>query len=189
MTTAYVTDNKGSPILDIAFNSSATPFAFGSGHVDPERASDPGLIYDITPEDYVYYLCSLKYNDSQISLFTDNFTCPKHATMQPGDLNYPSFAVNFNSSAQNITVPYKMTVTNVGAPKSTYKVLVEEPKAISVIVKPKILTFKKLGEKLSYKVSFIGLKRTKSIAASSFGSLVWVSGKYRVRSPIAASWE
>ncbi|XVF73315.1 hypothetical protein PTKIN_Ptkin12aG0191700 [Pterospermum kingtungense] len=84
MTTAYVIDNKGSPIWDLAaFNTSATPFAFGSGHVDPERASNPGLIYDITPEDYVYYLCSLKYNDSQIALFADNFTCPKHATWRP----------------------------------------------------------------------------------------------------------
>ncbi|XP_017969733.1 PREDICTED: subtilisin-like protease SBT1.1 [Theobroma cacao] len=187
MTTSYVTDNKGSPILDVAFSSSATPFALGSGHVDPERASDPGLIYDISPKDYIYYLCSLKYNASQISLFVDNFTCPKHAIMQPGDLNYPSFAVNFKSSAaENVT--YKRTVTNVGTPKSTYKVLVEEPKGVSVIVKPKILTFKMLGEKLSYKVTFIGLKRTKPVAASSFGSLVWVSGKYRVRSPIAASW-
>ncbi|KAK6239934.1 hypothetical protein QUC31_005403 [Theobroma cacao] len=187
MTTAYVTDNKGSPILDVAFSSSATPFALGSGHVDPERASDPGLIYDISPKDYIYYLCSLKYNASQISLFVDNFTCPKHAIMQPGDLNYPSFAVNFKSSAaENVT--YKRTVTNVGTPKSTYKVLVEEPKGVSVIVKPEILTFKMLGEKLSYKVTFIGLKRTKPVAASSFGSLVWVSGKYRVRSPIAASW-
>ncbi|XVE73959.1 hypothetical protein DITRI_Ditri11bG0160200 [Diplodiscus trichospermus] len=164
----------------IAFNSSATPFAFGSGHVDPERASDPGLIYDITPEDYVYYLCSLKYNDSQIALFADNFTCPKHSTMQPGDLNYPSFAVNFKSSDQNITFTYKRTVTNVGAPQGSYKVLVEEPKGVSVIVKPNILPFKKLGEKLSYKASFIGLKRTKPVASSSFGSLVWVSGKYKV---------
>ncbi|XVE77029.1 hypothetical protein DITRI_Ditri13aG0029200 [Diplodiscus trichospermus] len=189
MTTAYVTDNKGSPILDIASNSSATSFAFGSGHVDPEKASDPGLIYDITPEDYINYLCSLKYKDSQISLFVDNFTCPKHSTMQASDLNYPSFPVNFKKSAQNIPVTYRRIVTNVGAPKSTYRLLVEEPKGLLVIVKPKILSFKKLGEKMSYKVSFIGLRRKKPAATSSFGSLVWVSGKYKVRSPIAASWK
>ncbi|XWS32261.1 hypothetical protein CRYUN_Cryun23aG0144900 [Craigia yunnanensis] len=119
---------------------------------------------------------------------SDDFTCPKKATMQPGDLNYPSFAVNFEGKAQNITVTYKRTVTNVGIPRSTYKVSVQEPKAVSVIVKPKILSFKKLGEKLSYKVSFIGLGRTKTVASSSFGSLVWVSGNYRVRSPIAVTW-
>ncbi|XWS32263.1 hypothetical protein CRYUN_Cryun23aG0145100 [Craigia yunnanensis] len=189
MTTAYTIDNRGKPIADLAFYGSATPFAFGSGHVDPVKASHPGLIYDITAENYIYYLCSLKYNASQISLFVDDFTCPKKATMQPGDLNYPSFAVNFEGKAQNITVTYKRTVTNVGIPRSTYKVSVQEPKAVSVIVKPKILSFKKLGEKLSYKVSFIGLGRTKTVASSSFGSLVWVSGNYRVRSPIAVTWK
>ncbi|XVF73312.1 hypothetical protein PTKIN_Ptkin12aG0191400 [Pterospermum kingtungense] len=190
MTTAYVTDNRGKPILDTAYSTSdATPFAFGSGHVDPERASDPGLIYDITPEDYLYYLCSLEYEDYQIYLFAHNFTCPKHATMQPGDLNYPSFAVNFDKRAENIRVTYKRTVTNVGPPKSTYKVVVEEPKGVSVIVEPESLAFEKLGEKLSYNVSFTGLKRTKPIAASSFGSLVWEYGKYSVRSPIVASWK
>ncbi|WRX07920.1 Peptidase S8/S53 domain - like 3 [Theobroma cacao] len=189
MTTAYVADNKGTPILDVASGSSATPFGLGSGHVDPERASDPGLIYDISPKDYIYYLCSLKYTDSQISGFVYNFTCPKDAIMQPGDLNYPSFVVNFKSSAaENITLTYHRTVTNVGTPKSTYYVLVEEPEGVSVVVTPKVLTFNMLGEKLSYKVTFIGSKRTKPVAASSFGSLVWVSGNYRVRSPIAASW-
>ncbi|KAK6239933.1 hypothetical protein QUC31_005402 [Theobroma cacao] len=189
MTTAYVADNKGTPILDVASGSSATPFGLGSGHADPERASDPGLIYDISPKDYIYYLCSLKYTDSQISGFVYNFTCPKDAIMQPGDLNYPSFVVNFKSSAaENITLTYHRTVTNVGTPKSTYDVLVEEPEGVSVVVTPKVLTFNMLGEKLSYKVTFTGLKRTKPVAASSFGSLVWVSGNYRVRSPIAASW-
>ncbi|XVF79949.1 hypothetical protein PTKIN_Ptkin15bG0031200 [Pterospermum kingtungense] len=189
MTTAYVIDNKGGPILDRATNSPSTPFAFGSGHVDPDRAADPGLIYDITPKDYIYYLCSLKYKPSQIAVFMDNFTCPKHATMQPGDLNYPSFSVNFKRTAQNITFTYKRTVTNVGVPSSTYKVLVQDPIGVSVTVKPRILRFKKMGEKLSYKVSFTGLKRRKLVADLSFGSLVWVSGKYRVRSPIAASWK
>ena len=189
MTTAYTIDNRGKPIADLAFYGSATPFAFGSGHVDPVKASHPGLIYDITAENYISYLCSLKYNASQIYSFAGDFTCPKKATMQPGDLNYPSFAVIFKGKAQNITVTYKRTVTNVGIPRSTYKVSVQEPKAASVIVKPKILSFKMLGEKLSYKVSFIGLGRTKTVGSSSFGSLVWVSGNYRVRSPIAVTWK
>ncbi|XVE77030.1 hypothetical protein DITRI_Ditri13aG0029300 [Diplodiscus trichospermus] len=188
MTTAYTTDNKGKPIADLAFYGSATPFALGSGHVDPVKASDPGLIYDITPKNYIHYLCSLNYYDFQISLFAPGFTCPKKAVMQPGDLNYPSFAVNFDHKVQNITVTYTRTVTNVGIPNSSYKVSVEEPKGVSLIVEPKSLNFKKLGQQLSYKVSFIGLSRKKTVPSSSFGSLVWVSGNYRVRSPIAVTW-
>ncbi|XVF79950.1 hypothetical protein PTKIN_Ptkin15bG0031300 [Pterospermum kingtungense] len=190
MTTAYTIDNRGKPIADLAFYGSATPFALGSGHVDPIKASNPGLIYDITAEDYVEYLCSLKYKDSQISLFVEGLKCPRKVAMQPGDLNYPSFAVNFKVKAQNVSsVAYKRTVTNVGIPRSSYKVSVEEPKGVSVIVRPKTLSFKKLGEKLSYKVSFIGLSRKKKVGRPSFGSLVWLSGNYRVRSPIAVTWK
>ncbi|XVF79952.1 hypothetical protein PTKIN_Ptkin15bG0031500 [Pterospermum kingtungense] len=189
MTTAYTIDNRGKPIADLAFYGSATPFALGSGHVDPVKASDPGLIYDITADNYAEYLCSLKYKDSQISLFVEGFQCPIKVTMQPGDLNYPSFAVNFKVKAQNVSVSYIRTVANVGIPRSSYKVSVEEPKGVSMIVKPKTLSFKKLGEKLSYKVSFIGLSRKKKVGSSSFGSLVWVSGNYRVRSPIAVTWK
>ncbi|XAR54105.1 Cucumisin [Bertholletia excelsa] len=50
MTTAYTLNNHKALMADAAFSNStpATPFAYGSGHVDPERAADPGLIYDIT---------------------------------------------------------------------------------------------------------------------------------------------
>ncbi|KAK8487272.1 hypothetical protein V6N11_012778 [Hibiscus sabdariffa] len=133
-------------------------------------------------------ILNLKYNESQISLFEEGFECPKKATMQPGDLNYPSFAVNFKLKAQNVTFTYRRTVTNVGIPRSTYKVSVETPKGVSVIVKPKVLSFKKLNEKLSYKVSFIGVSGKRTAASASIGSLVWVSGNYRVRSSIAVTW-
>ncbi|MBA0592387.1 hypothetical protein Gorai_009369 [Gossypium raimondii] len=190
MTTAYTLDNKGKPIADLAFYNSASPFAIGSGHVDPMKATDPGLIYNITAEDYISYLCSLHYTDSQVSMFEEGYQCtPTELRMQPGDLNYPSFAVNFKQKARNVMFTYKRTVTNVGIPKSTYKVSVEVPKGVSVIVSPKVLSFTELNEELSYEVSFTGLSRNKTVAGSSFGSLVWVSGNYRVRSPIAVSWK
>ncbi|XP_008232840.1 PREDICTED: subtilisin-like protease SBT1.1 [Prunus mume] len=192
MTTAYTLNNKGAPIADIGSTStskSATPFAFGSGHVDPENAADPGLVYDITAEDYLFYLCSLSYNSSQIALFSSgvNFTCPKNAVLQPGDLNYPSFSVLFSKDARNMSVTYKRTVKNVGKIPSTYAVQVKEPTGVSVTVEPRSLGFKKMGEKLSYKVSFVALGGP-ALTNSSFGTLTWVSGKYRVGSPIAVTW-
>ncbi|PRQ57752.1 putative tripeptidyl-peptidase II [Rosa chinensis] len=192
MTTAYTLNNKGSPISDFGSkNQSANPFAFGSGHVDPESAADPGLIYDITSKDYLLYLCSLNYTSSQIALFSggiSNFTCPSNSAvlLQPGDLNYPSFSVVFKKGGMKMSVTYKRTVTNVGAINpSTYAVQVEAPIGASVTVEPRKLVFKKMGEKLSYKVSFVGVSTKIN---SSFGSLVWVSEKYRVRSPIAVIW-
>ncbi|XP_038682873.1 subtilisin-like protease SBT1.1 [Tripterygium wilfordii] len=194
MTTAYITDNKKSPIIDIASNNSkpATPFDFGSGHVNPEAAVDPGLIYDITVEDCLHYLCGLKYNSSQIvAVSRSDFVCPRNITLQPGDLNYPSFAVNFVGKAKNASVTYKRTVTNVGIPNSSYLVQIEEPNGVAVMVEPKILKFEKLGEKLSYKVTFVGYERKTDAQNlnATFGSLTWFSRKYAVRSPIAVTWD
>ncbi|GLT43936.1 hypothetical protein SLA2020_178580 [Shorea laevis] len=189
MTTAYNLDNRGSPIKDVYYGGPATPFAIGSGHVDIQKASDPGLLYDIHPYEYLHYLCSLNYSSSQIALFDRNFTCPKRSTMQPGDLNYPSFAVLFESDAHNVTITYRRTVTNVGNPPiGTYKVQVEEPIGISVRVKPNILSFKMHGQKLQYKVSFTVKKPLIESDDSSFGSLTWVSEKYAVRSPIVITY-
>lgn len=191
MTTAYIRNSQDSPIADAASTSLkfATPFAFGSGHADPEKASDPGLIYDISTEDYLIYLCSLNYNSSQIALFAGgNFTCPDASDSQPGDLNYPSFAVLFSSNTPNVTATYKRTLTNVGTPASTYAVEVTEPKGISIVVQPKVLNFRKVGEKLSYKVTFMAVAEGTVSTNFSFGSLVWVSHKHSVRSLIAVTW-
>ena len=84
--------------------SRATPFNYGSGHVNPNAAADPGLIYDTTPADYVTFLrCSLGYNNSALANVTgqaaaSNFntsSCPRHRNrpMSPSDLNYPSVSL------------------------------------------------------------------------------------------------
>ncbi|KAI9180681.1 hypothetical protein LWI28_007169 [Acer negundo] len=118
-----------------------------------------------------------------------NFTCPKIAAFGAGDLNYPTFAVNFIGGVQNGSLEYKRTVTNVGTPTSYYAVQVEVPNGVSMIVNPKILSFNKLGRKLSYKVTVVVVGKSKTSSDSSFGSLTWVSGKFRVRSPIAVTWQ
>ena len=193
MTTAYTNDNRMSPISDVgsASGKPANPFAFGSGHVDPEKASDPGLIYDITPQDYLDYFCSLNYNSTQIGLVSrGNFTCPsKRRVGQPGNLNYPSFSVFMKKKAKNVSVTLKRTVTNVGGPRSDYSVKIKNPKGIVISVKPEKLSFRRYGQKLSYQVSFVALGKREGVSGFSFGSLVWVSGKYAVRSPIAVTWK
>ncbi|KAL6569449.1 hypothetical protein OROMI_013963 [Orobanche minor] len=198
MTTAYVVDSNGSPVSDGNFSipKPADPFAFGSGHVHPERASDPGLIYDISPEDYLHYLCSLNYNPRQMAPFTTglDFACSAGSRFKPGDLNYPSFSVIFSGNNSDLTVTYNRTVKNVGiTPASDYYVKVIEPEGVSITVRPKVLGFKKVGEKQCYSVIFTAKrsKGTESSSGFSFGSLEWVSNhnKYSVRSPIAITWK
>ncbi|KAF2309166.1 hypothetical protein GH714_000978 [Hevea brasiliensis] len=59
MTSAYSVDNTNSPIRDLAKGASSNPWAYGSGHVDPKKALSPGLVYDISKEDYAKFFCSL----------------------------------------------------------------------------------------------------------------------------------
>ncbi|KAF2298917.1 hypothetical protein GH714_029095 [Hevea brasiliensis] len=64
MTTADILNMEGKSIVDET-RQPADIFATGAGHVNPSRANDPGLIYDIQPDDYVPYLCGLGYKDEQ----------------------------------------------------------------------------------------------------------------------------
>ncbi|XP_012569135.1 subtilisin-like protease SBT1.1 isoform X2 [Cicer arietinum] len=192
MTTAYTLNNRNAPISDLAPNNnsaSANPFAFGSGHVDPESASDPGLVYDISTNDYLNYFCSLNFTSSQIAILSKSkFNCSMKQ-VQVGDLNYPSFSVIFSRTGKSASVTYKRVVTNVGKSESVYEVKVEQPNGVVVSVEPRKLKFDKLGQKLRYKVTFFGIGKGRVIGSSSFGSLIWVSDKYKVRSPIAVTWQ
>ncbi|KAL5715646.1 hypothetical protein ACHQM5_017437 [Ranunculus cassubicifolius] len=174
MTSAIERDNLKEPILNGSYIR-ASPFNYGAGHVWPNRAADPGLVYDSTPNDYLDFLCGLGYNQTQIGKFTE-YKCPKSFNIL--DLNYPSITVpNLNGS-----VRVTRTVKNVGSP-ATYKVKVHDPKGVSVVVEPEVLEFKKTGEEKTYKVTLKA--HTKQATGDYvFGSLKWSDGHHHVRSPV-----
>ncbi|KAJ6829607.1 putative subtilisin-like protease SBT1.4 [Iris pallida] len=109
MTTAYNSDNSGRTIVDLATGVESTPFVRGSGHVDPNRALDPGLVYDLQPDDYIAFLCSLGYGPQQIGVIARDgvsVNCSSDTAKRlssPGALNYPSFGVTFSSDADAVT--------------------------------------------------------------------------------------
>ena len=57
MTTAYAKDNIGTILKDQRTGLSATPLHFGAGYINPNKAMDPGLIYDTSFQDYIEFLC------------------------------------------------------------------------------------------------------------------------------------
>ncbi|KAA8550697.1 hypothetical protein F0562_002382 [Nyssa sinensis] len=190
MTTADITDHSGKPIMD--GDKPAGLFATGAGHVNPERAINPGLIYDIKPDEYITHLCTLGYTRSEIFSVTHrNVSCHEILQMNRGfSLNYPSISVIFRHGVTSKMI--KRRLTNVGSPNSIYLVEVMAPEGVKVIVKPRRLVFKHINQSLSYRVWFISRKRTGTEYRSfAQGHLTWVHSRnsiYRVRSPIAVTW-
>lgn len=187
MTTAYTVYKNGEQIQDIATGKPSTPFDHGAGHVNPVSALNPGLVYDATADDYLGFLCSLNYTSSQINaLARRNFTCDASKKYSVGDLNYPSFAVAFDSMSGSKMVKYTRSLTNVDSP-GTYKVSIKsDTQSVKISVEPASLSFTKLNEKKSYTVTF----SSGSMPASrkSFARLEWSDGKHIVGSPVAFSW-
>lgn len=193
MTTAYSTYKGGKTITDIATGSSATPFDYGAGHVDPVAALDPGLVYDATVQDYVGFLCALNYTADQIKTVTKaDYTCDDKKKYTLGDFNYPSFAVPLETASSNeggadasSTVKYTRTLTNVGEP-ATYKVSVSSDPTVKISVQPESLSFSQAYEKKTYTVTFTA--GSQPSGTTSFAHLEWSDGKHTVGSPIAFSW-
>lgn len=192
MTTADVTDHSGNPIMD--GDKPAGVFAIGAGHINPVRAIDPGLIYDIRPEEYVTHLCTLGYTKSDILTITHrNVSCREILKMNRGfSLNYPSISVTFKHGMRSKMV--RRRVTNVGSPNSTYLLEVMAPKEVRVIVKPQRLVFTDINQSLSFRVWFISRKRIRKDKMSfRQGHLAWVNSNnssfHKVKSPISVTWK
>ncbi|KAK7270801.1 hypothetical protein RJT34_26232 [Clitoria ternatea] len=190
MTTAYVHDNTKRTLRDASTAEPSSPYDHGAGHIDPIRALDPGLVYDIEPQDYFEFLCTQGLSSTQLRVFSkySNRTC-RHSLASPVDLNYPAISLVFtkkttpNSIFSPVTV--HRTVTNVGHPVSNYHVTVSPFKGASLKVEPETLSFTRKYQKLSYKVTFTTRSQQKS---PEFGGLVWKDGVHNVRSPIVMTW-
>lgn len=172
--TTFDHDNK--PILD-SNQQPATPFGYGAGHVNPNAAANPGLIYNLTEVDYLEFLCSI-YAENILKGFSPiPYKCKNSTTIL--DFNYPSITVtNFTTSAT-----LKRTLTNVGKP-GTYNLKVTAPSGVTINVVPSKLKFNRIGEEQTYTVELKAVGGKPKEPEYVFGSLVWSDGTHNVRSPV-----
>nr|XP_029123491.1 subtilisin-like protease SBT3.9 [Elaeis guineensis] len=171
VTTASTTDQHGMPIQAEGLpRKIADPFDYGGGHIDPNRAADPGLIYDIDPKDY------FKFFNCTLQTFEMCDTKLQHVSY----LNLPSISIpNLKSS---LTV--WRTVTNVGEVDAVYKAIPEPPPGVQMVVEPSILVFNAVNKAHTFKITF---KPTSKVQGDyTFGSLTWWDGGvHSVKIPIA----
>ncbi|CAM0913600.1 unnamed protein product [Alopecurus aequalis] len=199
MTTASTRGNDGQ--IQDETGMPATPFSYGSGHVSPISALDPGLVYDTTPSDYANFACSMRPTQPQtflliplpdplplflFFLFGSNpFQCSQ-GTPRPENLNYPS--ISAACLPVTGTTEVERRVKNVGAePSATYTVSIVQPAAgVNITVEPSTLTFSKVGEEKTFKVR-LEFKDVAKAANYVFGSIEWTDGTHRVRSPVVGT--
>lgn len=180
MTTADILNLDKNPIV----TESSVPaeiFAIGAGHVNPSKANNPGLVYDIHPDEYIPYLCGLGYTDDQVGIITQRMiNCTNETSIPEAQLNYPSFSIILASINQT----YTRTMTNVGEPNSSYNIEIIPPKGVLVTVNPTRLNFTEASQRLTYRVTFS--RSTEAINTQYVqGFLKWTSTHHTVRSPIS----
>ncbi|KAI9113022.1 hypothetical protein K1719_015954 [Acacia pycnantha] len=160
-------------------------FGYGGGQVNPMRAKNPGLVYEMDAFSYLQFLCHEGYNGSDLSVFTGSrVNC---SSILPGlghdAINYPTFQLSLQTKKPSTLAVFRRTVTNVGPDGPTmFNATVNAPPGAEVTVSPMSLSFSKALQKRSFKV----VVKAKSMASMKIvsGSLVWRSSRYVVRSPI-----
>ena len=143
------------------------PFAQGAGHVDPNVAADPGLVYDASVADYKKYMCGAGMTAECAG-----------GTMMGYNLNMPSISVS------NVlgSVVVNRSVTNVGATAATYNATISVP-GYTAVVSPASLTLA-VGQTKPFTVT---LTRTNAPNNTwMFGSMSWTDGSHVVKSPVVA---
>ncbi len=154
----------------------AIPFDFGSGHIDPNKANDPGLVYDVTADEYDAFACGVASPD--ITLARCDELQANGFSFAASDLNQPSISVADLTGTRTIT----RRVTNVSDSSETYNAELELPSGIGVQVSPASLSLGP-GQSTTYDVTFT--YQSGPLEFYRFGSLSWVSNDHTVRSVLS----
>ncbi|GLT28701.1 hypothetical protein SLA2020_036130 [Shorea laevis] len=184
MTTATKLDRAGKPLQAQQYSDTeamkfvkATPFDYGSGHVNPRAALDPGLILDAGYEDYLGFLCTTPGIDThEIRNYTSS---PCNFSMgHPSNLNTPSITISHLVGTQAVT----RTVTNV-AEEETYVITARMQPSIAIEASPPAMTLRP-GASRKFSVTLT----VRSVTGTySFGEILMKGSKgHRVRLPVVA---
>lgn len=156
--------------------SDANPFDFGAGHIVPNTAINPGLVYDAGEDDYDAYACGI--GSPAVTTARCDALEAAGFSFFARDLNQPSISVSRLAAQQTVS----RRVTNLGDEAGTYTAQVSAPSGIRVDVLPSNLSLVP-GESASFDVTLT--YESGPLDLWRFGSLTWISDDAEVRSNIA----
>ena len=117
MTTGY-------DVLDGANSNPLVIFSQGAGHVRPNSAMDPGLVFDSNANDWLAFLCG---TTTAVGASTCAALSGAGYSLDPSDMNVASIAIGDLPGSQTV----RRTVTNVSN-RATYNVSVTGLSGINV---------------------------------------------------------
>ena len=149
-------------------------FRQGGGHVKPNSAADPGLVYDAGFNDWLAFLCGAT---TGVTAATCNALNGAGYSLDPSDLNVASISIGALAGTQTI----RRTVTNVGSHSSTYSATLQGLTGITRTITPSSLTLAP-GQSGTFTINFT--RTTATLNTYAGGQLYWSDGTHTVRSPI-----
>jgi hypothetical protein len=168
MTSAY-------DVLDGPNTNPLVIFRQGAGHVKPNSAADPGLVFNSGFNDWLAFLCGTTTG-------VNPATCTALATagysLSPSDLNVASIAIGAMPGVQTVT----RKLTNVGQGTAIYTSAVAGMAGFNVNISPATLTLGP-GATKSFNVTFT--RTTAALNSYAGGQLTWTDGTHNVRIPLA----
>lgn len=170
MTTTMSTLNDGQP----GMANGLLPWAQGTGHVVPNSATNPGLVFDNNNVDWIRYQC--KANRTAVTAAD----CATYGTLdETYNVNLPSITVGAVTGSTTVT----RKVKNVGGAEATYTPTIVAPTGFTAVVSPASLTL------ADGAVGTFTVKLTAAGAVENtwgYGSLTWSDGTHNVKVPVTA---
>ena len=165
MTTGY-------DVLDGPNTNPLVIFRQGAGHVRPNSAADPGLVFDSNINDWFAFLCG---TTTGVNPATCSALVAAGYSLDPSNLNLASIAIGDLAGVQSVT----RRVTNVGGLNATYTASVSGLVGFDVSAPSLSLT---PGQTKSFTVKFT--RTTAPLNAYTGGQITWSDGTHNVRIPV-----
>jgi hypothetical protein len=154
-------------VLDGPNTNPLVIFRQGAGHVQPNAARNPGMVFDSSFGDCLSFICGVKPGGG----------CTGVNPISPSDMNTASIALGAMPGSQAV----KRRVTNVGGSAATYTASFTGLAGIDVVVSPASLTLA-TGETREFTVTLTNVSAP--VNAYRGGQLTLSDGTHNVRIPV-----
>jgi hypothetical protein len=149
-------------------------FRQGAGHVQPNAAANPGLVFDSGFNDWLALLCGATTGVNPAACTT---LSGLGYSLDPSDMNVASIAIGDLPGSQTV----RRRVTNVGGSTATYTPSHTGMAGFNVLINPASLELA-AGQTKQFTVTYT--RTTAALAAYTGGQLTWSDGTTNVRVPV-----